>query len=45
MTKLRLPAITASTPEGQLRQIAAYLRYLAEELNMILEKSETGGEK
>ena len=44
MSKLRLPAITAATPEGQLRQLAAYLRYLAEELNMILEVSETGGE-
>ena len=44
MSKLRLPAITAPTAEGQLRQLAAYLRYLAEELNMILENCETGGE-
>ena len=43
MSKLRLPAITAPTAEGQLRQMAAYLRYLAEELNMILEQQETGG--
>ena len=35
----QLPEFTA-----QLRQLAAYLRYLAEELNMILEVSETGGE-
>ena len=42
MSKLRLPAITAPTAEGQLRQIAAYLRYLAEELNAASERSEGG---
>ena len=44
MSKLRLPSITAPTTEGQLRQMAAYLRYLAEELNRILETYETGGD-
>ena len=39
-TVIRMPTLE----EGQLRQLAAYLRYLAEELNMILEVSETGGE-
>ena len=42
MSKLRLPAITAPTVEGQLRQIAAYLRYLAEELNRVPKESEGG---
>ena len=41
MSKLRLPAITALTPEEQLRQMTAYLRYLVEELNR---RDETGGE-
>jgi len=40
MTKLRLPGITAKDPAEQIRQMAAYLRYLTETLNDLLDEIE-----
>ena len=46
MIRLRLPSITDPTPEGQIRQITAFLRQLVNELNAALDEIEakTGGE-
>ena len=46
MTRLRLPNLTASTTAQQVRQLAAYLRDMVQQLNAALEEIEriTGGE-
>ena len=45
MIGLRLPNITAATPQEQTRQITAFLRQLVTELNAVLEEldGKTGG--
>lgn len=43
MTRLRLPAITARDSQAQLHQITAYLRYLAQALNQLLDELEAEG--
>lgn len=46
MTRLRLPNITARTPEEQVKQITAYLRQLVNDLNAVIGEIEmkAGGE-
>lgn len=42
MTRLRMPAITGATTEQRLQQLTAYLRYLAGQLNELLDQLEGG---
>jgi hypothetical protein len=46
MTRLRLPSITARTPEEQIQQLVTYLRQLVNDLNTVIDEIEmkTGGE-
>ena len=46
MTRLRLPSITARTPEEQIQQLVTYLRQLVNDLNTVIDDIEmkTGGE-
>ena len=46
MIRLRLPSITARTPEDQIQQVATYLRQLVNDLNAVIDEIEmkTGGE-
>jgi hypothetical protein len=46
MTRLRLPSITARTPEDQIQQLVTYLRQLVNDLNAVIDEIEmkTGGE-
>lgn len=45
MIRLRLPNITARTPEEQIQQVVAYLRQLVNDLNTVIDEIElkTGG--
>ena len=48
MIRLRLPNITAPTPEGQIQQLVTYLRQLVNDLNTVIDEIEiaqAGGEK
>lgn len=46
MIRMRLPSITARTPEEQIQQLTAYLRQLVNDLNAVIDEIEikTGGE-
>ena len=46
MIRLRLPNITARTPEEQIQQVVSYLRQLVNDLNTVIDEIElkTGGE-
>ena len=46
MTRLRLPSITARTPEEQIQQLVTYLRQLVNDLNTVIDEiaMKTGGE-
>lgn len=45
MKRLRLPNITAHKPEEQIQQLVAYLRYMVNEINAVIDEIElrTGG--
>ena len=40
MTRLRLPSITARTPEEQIQQLVTYLRQLVNDLNAVIDEIE-----
>ena len=46
MTRLRLPNITARTPEEQVQQLVTFLRQLVNDLNTVIDEIElrTGGD-
>lgn len=40
MTRLRLPNITARTPEEQIQQLVTFLRQLVNDLNTVIDEIE-----
>jgi hypothetical protein len=40
MTRLRLPNITARTPEEQVQQLVTFLRQLVNDLNTVIDEIE-----